>query len=315
MPRKSFQLFGNSLFHPVSLILIANVVIYIFQIFDARGLLIYHFGLIPRLVSEGSFWQIFTYGFLHSPGGFLPIHLLFNMYAFFMLSTIIGPSIGNKKLVSLYFLSQLGGGLLVFSFAWINLTLFNGEFVLMDSWKDPTIGASGAVFGLLAVFGLMFPEMEIYLLFIRVQARNAVWISLFLGYGLALVLDARISNTGHLGGALSGFAFYYFFLRDQRSNFKMPFPMTLKKKPTEKSFQEAKQETLEDVFSVQLKANKHLLGKLQTMPKSERIPFLKTVQVNDANICPSIAFNPEDSICLRCEWIANCSLRKELENS
>lgn len=89
--------------------------------------------------------------------------------------------------------------------------------------------------------------------------------------------------------------------------------MRLKKNPTQEGFQERKVVPLEDAFSVQLKENKTLLGKLQTMPYSEKIPFLETIQVENANICPSIAYNPEDEICLRCEWIANCALRKEKE--
>lgn len=314
MARKSFQLFGNPITHPISAILIVNCLIYLFQILGDGGLLIYLFGLIPKLIVEkGFFWQVFTYGFLHSPGGFLPIHLLFNMYAFFMLGTIIQPSIGKIKLVSLYFLSQLGGGLLVFAFASINHYFLGGNATLLDSWGNPTIGASGAVFGLLAVFGLMFPEMEIFLLFIRVQARNAVWISLFIGYGLALFLGTPISNTGHLGGALTGFLFFYLFLRDKRSEFQLPIPKSFRKREARETFQAEQATPIEDVFEKQYKENKNLLMKLNTMPHGERARFLETIQVESANICPPIAYNTEDPICLRCEWIANCALRKENE--
>ncbi len=311
MSRNSTHLSANPFTHPVGLILFFNCLVYLLQIFDTHHQLIFHFGLIPaRVIEEGQIWQVFTYGFLHSPGGILPFHLIFNMYAFFMLSSILIPTLGKWKLTFLYFLSQLGGGILVILFAWLNQVFFDGNLIVFDSWMDPTIGASGAVFGLLAVFGMLFPEMEIFLLFIRVQAKNAVWISLFIGYGLVLLLDARISNTGHLGGAFSGFLFYHFFLRQERVSPKLPNPFRIQRRKWNQNSQLAST-SIEDVFAVQQKINQEILARLERMNSMERIAYLKQIQVPDANICPPIAYNPEDPICFRCDWLANCALRKE----
>ncbi|WCL48857.1 rhomboid family intramembrane serine protease [Leptospira sp. GIMC2001] len=332
MPKKTTQLFGYPILHPINIILLFNCFVFIIQSFSSPfnplefGPLEKFFGLQPWKVMLGQYWQVFTYGFLHSTGGFLPIHLLFNMYAFYMLGSIMIPSIGKVKFVSLYFLSQLGGGLLVFSFALMNEYFFDNQNRLLDSFNSITIGASGSVFGLLAVFGFMFPEMEILIFFFRVQARNAVMILLVFGYGISYFfgeqIGIRISNTGHMGGAIAGVIFYFLFLKQQSGSFKIPalFKPRSQRKLESREPSQPKEVapiiqkiSIEDVFQSQVIANGKLLRSVAALPKKEREPYLLTVQVADANICPPIAYNSEDAICQRCEWLPNCALRKHRE--
>jgi len=261
MRRKPYSLFGYPLSHPLNLILIFNFLVFILQTFNPTAIE-FQFGLNPEKVLEGKIWQLFTYGFLHSTLGF-PFHILLNMYAFFMLGSIIEASLGKWKLVLLYFMSQLGGGLLVFTFSMINGILFDNSIYFLDHSNDGMIGASGAVFGLLAIFGVLFPEMDIFLLFIRVQARNAVWISLVVGYGLSLLMDTHISNTCHLGGALSGYLFYFIFLKNPKRRQKFSTNFIKEGKFKTPAFKNQIPGKEEDIFEDQIRKNELLLKRIQ----------------------------------------------------
>jgi membrane associated rhomboid family serine protease len=134
--------------------------------------------------------------FLH--GG--PWHIGFNMLALWMFGNILERVWGMKRFLKYYFFCGLGAGLLVTTLA----------FITGDGYYSTTIGASGAVLGLLAAFGILFPNNIIYMYFLPVKARYAVWI--FGGLSLMFAttnLFAGISHWGHLGGILFGFIFLY----------------------------------------------------------------------------------------------------------
>ena len=109
----SFTLFGHSIFHPLNVILFFNVLVFIMQL-NANLKMTYLFALTPELFLNGFYWQVFTYGFLHSTFfDLIPFHILMNMYGFYMLGMFIEPVIGKMKLVILYFAAQLGGGIFI----------------------------------------------------------------------------------------------------------------------------------------------------------------------------------------------------------
>ncbi|MCZ8157893.1 MAG: rhomboid family intramembrane serine protease [Leptospira sp.] len=310
---KSTQLFGNSITHPLNLILIFNCFVFILQHF-ANEQLVFVFGLIPDYVLSGKVWQVFTYGFLHSIGNLLPLHLLFNMYGLYMLGTYIIPILGKARFVQLYFFAQLGGGLLVLVSAYLN-SLLGGHVIILDQSDVPTIGASGAVFGLLAVFGQLYPNSELFLLLFRVKAKNAVWVSLGIGYALTLISNTGISNTCHLGGALVGLLFFRLY---EKAIQKTPIPSLPgleweSREEVSPVKRDVKKETttIEDLFLDQKKQNENLLNQITKFKSVGEVrSFLSDKQVASANICPPSTYNPEDPICLRCEWLPNCALRK-----
>ena len=81
----SFTLFGHSIFHPLNMILGINCLVFIMQL-NANLKMTYLFALTPDLFFAGSYWQIFTYGFLHSTFfDLIPFHILMNMYGFYIL--------------------------------------------------------------------------------------------------------------------------------------------------------------------------------------------------------------------------------------
>ncbi|MCB1157316.1 MAG: rhomboid family intramembrane serine protease, partial [Leptospiraceae bacterium] len=229
---------GKSIFKPIQWILAINILVYFIQIYTKEselGLSYFEsfFALRPRLFFSGMYWQVFSYGFLHASGGlFSFFHIFMNMYAFYILGMQIEPHIGRLKLFSLYFLAQLGGGLfIILHSGFVNylasLSIFeegmiqNGYYLQDGSFINidliPTVGASGAVFGLLAVFGFLYPQKEVFLFFIGMRAKYAVFAAIAIGVILEKFFDVRLSNAGHLGGALVGIVFFKLFVRKEAS--------------------------------------------------------------------------------------------------
>jgi membrane associated rhomboid family serine protease len=181
---------GGGLPKGVKYLLITNVGIFLAQ-FLLGNKLIYVFGLTPVLVKEGYLWQVFTYMFLH--GGFF--HIFFNMFALFIFGQDIERAWGTKEFIKYYFITGTGAGII--------------SFLLSFNSMVPTIGASGAIFGLLVAFALMYPDRYIYLYFLfPIKAKYLV---IFFGV-LELFASFRYTGDGvghfaHLGGMAVGYLY------------------------------------------------------------------------------------------------------------
>lgn len=136
-------------------------------------------------------WQLVSYGFLH--GGWA--HLFFNMFALYMFGLPIERAWGTRRFVYFYLICLVGAGMVQLAVA-----AWSGEVY-------PTIGASGAVFGVLLAFGMMFPNTRLMLLFPPIPIK-AKWF--VLGYGvLTLIFGvtgtmSNVAHFAHLGGMLFG---------------------------------------------------------------------------------------------------------------
>jgi len=127
-------------------------------------------------IGDGDYWRLLTAGFLHA--GFF--HLLFNMFALYVLGTLLEPAIGRVRFALVYFVSLLAG-----SFG----------ALLVDS--GPTVGASGAIFGL----------MGAALVVMRSRGISAMESGLGLWLGLNLLITFTVPNIsigGHIGGLVGG---------------------------------------------------------------------------------------------------------------
>ncbi|WP_363797791.1 rhomboid family intramembrane serine protease [Lysobacter firmicutimachus] len=139
-------------------------------------------------------WQLLTYGFLHGSVG----HLVFNMLALVMFGASLEYHWGARRFVVYYFVCLLGSGVLQLLFA--SYAVRHGEFYL-------TLGASGAIYGLLLAYGMLFPHRRVTLLPfpIVLKARTLVII-----YAIAAVVygvfaqGSGIAHFAHLGGMLIG---------------------------------------------------------------------------------------------------------------
>ena len=154
--------------------------IYLLQLLSqtlvARNWAVFMFGMHPPAVANGDWWRLITATFLH---GSL-IHLGFNMLALWILGTQIERFIGSSKFLVLYFASALGGSL--FSFYFSPPTTFS-------------IGASGAVFGLMGAFVVIGKKVHADVSQIMVL----LFINLVLGFTLS-----GIDWRAHLGGLITG---------------------------------------------------------------------------------------------------------------
>ena len=142
--------------------------------------------------------QLFSYMFMH--GGFS--HLFFNMFALWMFGRIVEYDLGSKRFLIYYLACGVGAGVIQLA---INYIEFSGMFFMPHV---VTVGASGAVFGLLLAYGMMHPNNVIMLMFPPI-ALKAKWFVLIYGVmelmgGVASV-GSDIAHFAHLGGMLFGF--------------------------------------------------------------------------------------------------------------
>jgi membrane associated rhomboid family serine protease len=181
----------------VKALLIANTVMFVASYFMPELLML--LGLNPSAVfGRLAIWQIVTYLFLH--GSFF--HILFNMLSLWMFGVELERMWGTKYFTQYYFITGVGAGL-----TQIILGVLPFPFA-EQFYSSITIGASGAVYGLLLAYGLYFPHRPILMYFIfPVPARYFVMI---VG-GIALLSASGdvggVAHTAHLGGIAAGYLY------------------------------------------------------------------------------------------------------------
>jgi membrane associated rhomboid family serine protease len=151
--------------------------------------------------------QVFTYMFLH----FGTMHVLFNMLGLWFFGVPIEQAWGTRRFVKFYLYCGLAAGVCVL--------IVN---VLTGDWGTPTLGASGAIFGVLVAFGVLFPDTIILMFFLfPMRAKYAVMI--YVGVELLVTLQSLhtgVSTVAHLGGA----AFAYLFVKHQLPTLNLRLP-------------------------------------------------------------------------------------------
>lgn len=212
-------------------LLIANVVCFVgTMIFPKANLL---FGIYYPDSPQFHVWQVITYMFMH--GGFS--HILFNMFAVFMFGPVLEQIMGSKRFLQFYLITGLGALVLQFGVQAIELYSIVGTIRASDIFSfdldrraiypnlpnltsadyetiwsiymTPMVGASGAIFGLLVAFGILFPNTELFLFFIPVPVKAKIFIPIYiileLFLGVARFSGDSVAHFAHLGGALFGF--------------------------------------------------------------------------------------------------------------
>jgi membrane associated rhomboid family serine protease len=229
----------------VKWLIIANVAIYLIYFFGSfiRGEEIFRsLMLVPAQAIRGAIWQPVTYLFLHSLGG--PGHLLFNMLALWMFGAPIEETWGTRRFVQYYFLCGVGAGLCV--------VVAN---LLWGNPQQPTLGASGAIYGLLLAFGMLFPEQEILLAFLfPIKAKYMVMIFGGIAFVFSFQRGSTISNLAHLGGMIFGYVYIKSQFGRRRALAGTGFRLDLSRRWKEYKIQRAKKK-----FQVYLK--KHGSGR------------------------------------------------------
>src|ERR1700730_2023850 len=215
-------------------LLIINVLVFLAQkAFDPTG-----YGWISQTfalhdVHSGYFkpHQLITHMFMH--GGW--DHLFFNMFALWMFGSTLENVWGPKRFIIFYVLCGLGAAFLHLVALYYQNTPLIQELqtlnILYDQERmgeiyarvnEPTIGASGAVFGCLAAFGYLFPNSLIYLYFfvpIRAKWFVILYAGMELWLGIRNSAGDNVAHWAHLGGALVGFLLVFYWNRNDRRRF------------------------------------------------------------------------------------------------
>ncbi|MCM4154442.1 rhomboid family intramembrane serine protease [Gramella sp. AN32] len=198
------------------------------------------------------FWQPVTHMFMH--GGFM--HILFNMYALWAFGSPIEQYLGQKRFIFFYFSAGLGAALLhtlvnllayqngyndLIAIGWtpaeitefISQAYSNNKFPvpagtdedtlrsMLSAFGNPAVGASGAIYGVLVAFGMLFPNVELFLLFVPVPIKakyfipGLIAIDLFSGFTGHSLFGESIAHFAHIGGALFGFIMMYYWKKNQ----------------------------------------------------------------------------------------------------
>lgn len=228
-------------------LLIANIVMFVGGILLPNG--------AERLMSSGALWypanenfgvwQWITYMFLHgSPG-----HIFFNMFALFSFGGLLERQWGSRRFLIFYFLCGVGAGLIQTGINWyefrslydqlvasgvkpaeIRELLAQGAYLpskptsleLLKILVSPMVGASGAIYGVLVAFGLLYPNAKLALLFVPVPVAAKYFIPALLlldllsgvtGFSL---FGGNIAHFAHLGGAAIGFLLMLLWRKRER---------------------------------------------------------------------------------------------------
>jgi membrane associated rhomboid family serine protease len=178
----------------VKYLLIANLAVFVAQ------------ALLPQLWQlgaatpylfwqQGYLWQPFSYMFLHA--GLM--HIGFNMLALWMFGAPLALLWGEKKFLRFYLLCGLGAGAIIVTWPAIPVLFGAG---IPGGYLLPTLGASGAVFGVLLAYSLTWPDRTIMLLFPPIPIKAIYFIPVI--FFMSLLGPQNVSHVGHLGGILVG---------------------------------------------------------------------------------------------------------------
>jgi membrane associated rhomboid family serine protease len=241
----------NKLTDGIKHLIIINVILFVapqlLQL-DFTNILALHF---PKNEHFG-IWQYVTHMFMHGS----ITHILFNMYGLWAFGSPLEQMWGRKKFLFFYFSAGLGAGLI---YTLVNYYQFNGIYDLFISaglnpseiiavlekgttndyrvvnaitqtqfnkitslYNTPAVGASGAVYGVLAAFGLYFKDAKLALIFLPIPIAAKYFIPVMilgdLFFGVTKYSVGNIAHFAHIGGAIIGFIIAYFW---KKNEFKM----------------------------------------------------------------------------------------------
>ena len=177
------------------------------------------FGLHFPTASDFHLYQLFTYMFMHATHSLE--HVFFNMFAVFMFGRVLENVWGKQRFLLFYLVTGVGAAVIQ-ELVWFYLLYSDAKGMgidLQDLLLHPgvnnliTIGASGSVFGILLAFGMLFPNTQLFLLFLPIPIKAKYFVTIYgiieLFLGVANFSGDNVAHFAHLGGMLFG----YFMIR------------------------------------------------------------------------------------------------------
>lgn len=221
----------------VKALILANVVVFLLDMLSGRrlaDLLMLH----PWYVSHLQIWRLVTYQFAH--GGFM--HLLFNMYGLWLFGRGVEQLLGQRRFLQLYLFSGIvgaalwllanwwGGGVAIVeqnSGIWVKYSY--KSIAHLDRWLVDNgsrvvgvyggcVGASGALFGVMAAAAMAFPNAVISLLFppVSMRMKTFIWVYALLEVVMAFDSHSNVAHLAHLGGMVGAFIYMRRLRRGQQ---------------------------------------------------------------------------------------------------
>ena len=190
-------------------LLIINVIMFVATLVN-EDFMIRTFAMFYPVSPLFRWWQPLTHMFMH--GGWW--HILFNMYTLVMFGMVVERALGTKKFLILYFVTGLGAVALHTGVEWLDIRRLAASASMVaqsdviDMLRTPMVGASGAVYGVLVAFAMLYPEARMTLIFPPVTLDAKWMVAIFIGIELITGITGTqvgIAHFAHLGGALFGF--------------------------------------------------------------------------------------------------------------
>ena len=176
----------------IKILISVNFTVFILQSISSSEIIFFsNFGLVPKLVwSQLKIWQPFTYMFFHGDIW----HVLINMFVLWMFGSELERVWGKKNFLRFYFITGVGSGL--------GTMLFGLQSTI------PIVGASGAIYGVLLAYGVMFPNRTVYLY--GIIPIKSIWF--VIGIGVIAFFSSfnnvtNISHLTHLFGMIIGYLY------------------------------------------------------------------------------------------------------------
>lgn len=225
-------------------LIIINVIVFAAGYFVVdRMVMVKYFALYSPESPFFQFWQPLTSMFMHGGIG----HIAFNMFALWIFGSALERIWGARKFLTFYLLTGIGSALLYVLIKYIqlqyqldnyspeslNLIVTQGADALLSgqNFVDPdlaslnvlvnipTLGASGAIAGLLMAFGLLFPNVELFLIFFPIPIKAKYFIPLLIIYEFSMEFASfswdNVAHLGHLSGMIIGFIIMQYWKKNQ----------------------------------------------------------------------------------------------------
>lgn len=234
----------NRITDAVKHLIIINVLIFLISIYVIENsIMIKYFALFSTESPWFMAWQLVSSMFMH--GSFT--HILFNMFALWMFGSALERIWGTKKFLTFYFITGIGSAALYilikyfqihsiideYSAQEIETVLTQGADAVLNNQNftdirlgklnaiinTPTVGASGAIAGLLMAFGILFPNVELMLIFLPIPIKAKYFIPLLIIYEFSMEFASfswdNVAHLGHLSGMAIGFAIMQYWKKNQ----------------------------------------------------------------------------------------------------
>ena len=196
-------------------LLIVNVIMFVATLIN-EDFMIRTFAMFYPASPLFRWWQPLTHMFMH--GGWW--HILFNMYTLVMFGMVVERALGTKKFLILYFVTGLGAVALHTGVEWLDIhrlaasTDMSAQASVIDILRTPMVGASGAIYGVLVAFAMLYPEARMTLIFPPVTLDAKWMVAIFIGIELLTGITGTqmgVAHFAHLGGALFGFLLVWYW--------------------------------------------------------------------------------------------------------